>query len=52
MTFIVGEDGIVYQKDLGKGTDAIARAMSEFQPDASWQKAEEGADSAGATPAR
>jgi len=38
MTFIVGDDGIVYQKDLGKDTAAIAKAMADYEPDASWQK--------------
>jgi hypothetical protein len=41
MTFIVGEDGVVYQKDLGKKTEAIAKALKEYNPDSSWQKAEE-----------
>jgi hypothetical protein len=41
MTFIVGEDGMVYQKDLGKKTEAIAKAMKEYNPNSSWQKAEE-----------
>jgi len=41
MTFIVGVDGVVYQKDLGKKTDARARAMKEYNPNSSWQKAEE-----------
>ncbi len=41
MTFIVGEDGIVYQKDLGKKTDETAKAMSEYEPDPSWRKADE-----------
>jgi len=36
MTFIVNQDGIVYQKYLGPNTDAIARAMTRFEPDASW----------------
>jgi hypothetical protein len=48
MTFIVGEDGVVYQKDLRKGTDEIGKAMSEYEPDPSWQKADEGPDTAGA----
>jgi hypothetical protein len=38
MTFLVSHDGQVYEKDLGPGTDAIARAMTRFDPDASWQK--------------
>jgi hypothetical protein len=41
MTFIVNEDGVVYQKDLGKRTDVIAKAMKEYNPNSSWQKAEE-----------
>src|SRR5271165_528089 len=40
MTFIVNEFGVTYQKDLGKKTDALARAMKEYNPDSSWQRAE------------
>jgi len=40
MTFIVGEDGTVYEKDLGKKTEALAKAMKEYNPNSSWQKAE------------
>jgi len=38
MTFIVNQDGIVYQKSLGPNTDAAARAIKSYDPDASWQK--------------
>ena len=41
MTFIVNQDGVVYQKDLGPKTDALAKAMKEYNPNSSWQKAEE-----------
>lgn len=41
MTFITGADGIVYQKDLGKRTDELGKAMRAYDPDPSWQKAEE-----------
>jgi hypothetical protein len=41
MTFIVGEDGVVYQKDLGKNTDVLAKDMKEYNPDSSWQKADD-----------
>src|SRR5580658_5956113 len=41
MTFIVTDDGVVYQKDLGKKTDALAKAMKEYNPDSKWQKAVE-----------
>jgi hypothetical protein len=39
MTFIVNQDGIVYQKNLGPQTDALARAMRTYDPDPSWQRA-------------
>ena len=39
MTFIVGPDAVVREKDLGPGTDAAARAMSTFDPDPSWTSA-------------
>ena len=38
MTFIVNQDGVVYQKDLGPKSAAIARAMKEFNPDSTWKK--------------
>jgi hypothetical protein len=40
MSFIVSEDGAVYQKDLGKKTEVLAKSMKEFNPDSSWQKSE------------
>jgi len=36
MTFIVNQDGIVYQKDLGPDTQSIASAMTEYNADTSW----------------
>jgi hypothetical protein len=42
MTFMVSHDGVVYQKDLGPDTDARASAMTRFDPDSTWQKAEPG----------
>ena len=41
MTFIVNEDGVVYQKDLGRKTDVLAKAMKEYNPNSGWQKAED-----------
>ena len=38
MSFIVSHEGQVYEKDLGPGTEAAARAMTRFDPDASWEK--------------
>lgn len=41
MTFIVNHNGIVYQKNLGKNTGDIAGAMTKYNPDKSWTKAED-----------
>jgi hypothetical protein len=41
MTFIVNEDGMVYQKDLGRKTNILATAMKEYNPNSGWQKAED-----------
>ena len=41
MTFIAGVDGVVYQKDLGKNTELLAKGMKEYNPDSSWQKTKE-----------
>lgn len=38
MTFLVNHDGIVYEKNLGPDTAAVAGAMRQFNPDASWKK--------------
>jgi len=36
MTFIINQDGVLLQKDLGKMTTETASAMSEFDPGAGW----------------
>jgi hypothetical protein len=41
MTFIVSEDGTVYEKDLGPNTAEAVKSMKEFNPDASWSKTTE-----------
>jgi len=41
MTFIVTEDGVVYQKDLGRKTDVLAKAMKGYDCNPSWHEAEE-----------
>jgi hypothetical protein len=38
MTFIVSYDGVVYEKDLGPRTAALASAMTRFDPDSTWRK--------------
>ncbi|MBV8069199.1 MAG: DUF2950 domain-containing protein [Acidobacteriaceae bacterium] len=38
MTFIVNQDGIVYEKNLGERTGQIAGTMSDYNPDSTWMK--------------
>jgi DUF2950 family protein len=40
MTFIVNQDGIIQQKDLGPDSAAQVKAMTTYNPDSSWEKAE------------
>src|SRR5262245_17436391 len=40
VTFIVGQDGRVYQKDLGVNTATIAASMKDYNTDKSWFQAE------------
>lgn len=40
MTFIVNQNGVVYQKNLGKNTAKIATNMKLYNPDSSWKKLE------------
>jgi Protein of unknown function (DUF2950) len=35
-TFVVNQDGVLREKDLGPGTDALARAMTLYNADESW----------------
>jgi hypothetical protein len=39
MTFIVGKDGVVFQKDLGEKTGEVAQAMTEFNLADGWSPA-------------
>ncbi len=40
MTFLVGTDGVVYQKDLGPKTAEIVKSMRLYNRDATWKKAD------------
>jgi Protein of unknown function (DUF2950) len=40
MTFLVNQDGVVREKDLGPDTAAAAQKITAFEPDASWTDAE------------
>jgi hypothetical protein len=37
MTFVVNQQGRVYQKNLGPKTAEIAAAIAEYDPDPSWK---------------
>jgi hypothetical protein len=37
-TLIVNQSGMVYEKDLGASTGVLARQMTRFNPEKSWQK--------------
>ena len=41
MTFIVNQEGVIYEKDLGDATDEIVAQMTRFDPDSSWSRYQE-----------
>jgi hypothetical protein len=41
MSFICSHDGIVYEKNLGHDTQAVASKMTLFNPDATWTKSKD-----------
>jgi hypothetical protein len=40
ITFMVDQSGTVYEKDLGPNTTKLAQAMTVYDPDSAWHKAE------------
>jgi hypothetical protein len=40
MTFVVNQEGSVYEKDLGRDTSTVAAKMTEYNPDGSWERVE------------
>jgi hypothetical protein len=38
MTFIVNQDGTIYQKDLGANTSKLAASMTKYNPDSTWRR--------------
>jgi Protein of unknown function (DUF2950) len=40
MTFMVNQDGLIFEKDLGQATGQVAAAMSGFNPDQAFAKQE------------
>jgi hypothetical protein len=41
MTFMINQDGIIVQKDLGPDTAKLASEMTEYNPDKTWQEVDE-----------
>lgn len=41
MTFVVNQDGIVYQSDLGPDSETIAATMTQYNPDSAWERADQ-----------
>jgi hypothetical protein len=37
MTFVVGPQGVVFQKDLGERTAEVAKTITAYDPDATWE---------------
>jgi hypothetical protein len=40
MTFVVNQNGIVYEKDLGSKTDKIVQKMTRYNPDETWKRSQ------------
>jgi hypothetical protein len=40
MTFIVNQDGVIYQQDLGEKTSDLASQITAYNPDSSWNAAQ------------
>lgn len=40
MTFLINQDGVVFQKDLGEKTADVAKSITEFDPDNTWKPVE------------
>lgn len=41
-SFMINQQGEVYQQDLGENTDTVANSITVFDPDAKWQKVDDG----------
>ena len=37
MTFLVDQTGVVFEDNLGPGTEAVARRFTAYDPDHSWK---------------
>jgi hypothetical protein len=41
MTFMINQDGVIVQKDLGPDTAKLVSSISEYNPDKTWQEVDE-----------
>jgi hypothetical protein len=41
MTFMINQDGVVVQKDLGTDTAKVAKEITEYNPDKSWEEVDD-----------
>ncbi len=41
MTFMINQDGVIVQKDLGGDTVKVAGEITEYSPDANWQEVDD-----------
>jgi Protein of unknown function (DUF2950) len=41
MTFMINQDGVIVQKDLGSDTNKLASEMTEYNPDKTWQEVDD-----------
>lgn len=41
MTFMVNQDGVLYEKNLGKGYRPPGAGIDSFDPDDTWRKVDE-----------
>ena len=46
MTFIVNQDGVAYEKDLGPETPAAVKEITRYDPDETWRAVEAAAPAA------
>ena len=42
MTFMVNQQGVLYEKDLGQDTASLTAAITKFDPDKSWNETDIG----------
>ena len=42
MTFMVNQQGVLYEKDLGTDTASLAATITKFDPDKSWSETDMG----------